>query len=72
MTGFRTLLFSALVAILGVFEAFDWGLVIPEKYVGIALIVIGAIIAYLRKITTTPIGKKVEPVATNLKAKAKK
>lgn len=58
MKGWRTLLFSALIALIGVVEAFDWVEVIPEQYHGWAITLIGVIVAYLRKITTGAIGSK--------------
>lgn len=58
MKGWRTLLFSSIIAVIGVLEAFDWAVIIPEQYEGVALAIIGAGFAYLRKITTTPLGAK--------------
>lgn len=58
MQGWRTLLFAALLAIAGVLETFDWVTVIPEGWVGPVTIGIGILVAWLRKITTTPIGEK--------------
>jgi hypothetical protein len=59
MKGFKTLLFAAILAIAGVLEQFDWLSIVPEGFGGIALAVIGVIVAWLRKVTTTPIGKSV-------------
>lgn len=56
MKGYRTLLFAVLLAIAGALEQFDWVQVIPEQWSGIALAVIGVIVAWLRKITTSPLG----------------
>ena len=58
MTGYRTLIFSALLSLAGVFQAFDWATVIPQNqtWSGIAMIVVGAATALLRSITTTPVG----------------
>ena len=58
MKGWRTLLFGAAVALVGVIEAFDWASVIPDKAEGFVLPLIGVAIMYLRKITTTPLGQK--------------
>lgn len=57
MKGWRTLIFGAAVAIIGVMEAFDWTTVIPEQYQGWALGIIGVVIIWLRKVTNTAIGK---------------
>ena len=58
MKGWRTLAFNAALALAGVVVAFDWGSVLPAQYVGIAAVVVAAINAGLRIITTTPIGEK--------------
>jgi len=57
MKGWRTLLFAGIVAIAGVLEQFDWFSVVPEGWGGLAVVVIGIVVAYLRKITTTPLGE---------------
>lgn len=57
LKGWRTLIFAAVVALVGVLEAFDWATVIPEQYHGWALALIGVVIAWLRKVTA-PVGKQ--------------
>ena len=59
MTGYRTLLFSLLVAGAGVLQSFDWITVVPQDktWSGILMVGIGAIIAGLRSLTTTPAGQ---------------
>lgn len=57
MKGWRTLLFAAIVAVLGAVETFDWATVIPQQFVGIALMAIGILVGYLRKITNTALGE---------------
>ena len=58
MTGYRTLAFSLLLSIAGVFQAFNWATIIPQNqsWSGTVMIGIGAAVALLRTITTTPIG----------------
>ncbi len=59
MTGYRTLLFSLLISVVGVLQAADWINIIPQNqtWSGIAMVAVGAIIAALRSVTTTPIGE---------------
>jgi hypothetical protein len=60
MKGWKTLLFALLVAIGGVVQAFDWATVVPQDktWSGSAMIAIGAIIAVLRVVTNTDVGRK--------------
>lgn len=56
MKGWKTLLFAIVLAIAGTLEAFDWATIVPEGFEGLALGVIGIIVGWLRKLTTTPLG----------------
>lgn len=58
--GWRTLLFALLIAAGGVVQTFDWATIIPQNqtWSGIAMLAVGAVIAALRYITTTPVGSK--------------
>ena len=56
MTGFRTFLFSAAVAVLGALESLNWTSVVNEQTAGVVLIVIGAAVAVLRSVTRTAPG----------------
>jgi hypothetical protein len=58
MQGYRTLLFSLAVAIVGVLQSFDWATVIAPDHAGIALTAIGVASAVLRFLTSTPVGEK--------------
>jgi hypothetical protein len=58
MKGYRTLLFSLAVAVVGVLQSFDWATVVPPEHAGIALTVVGVISAVLRFLTSTPVGEK--------------
>jgi hypothetical protein len=58
MKGYRTLLFSLAVAVIGVLQSFDWASVIPPEQAGIALTVVGVAGAILRFLTSTPVGAK--------------
>lgn len=57
LKGWRTLLFSLLVATLGVAEVTDWAQLIPDGPArGWQLLAIALATAWLRVITTTPVG----------------
>jgi hypothetical protein len=58
MKGYRTLLFSLAVAIVGVLQSFDWATVVAPEQAGIALTVIGVAGAVLRFLTSTAVGAK--------------
>ena len=58
MKGYRTLLFSVAVAVVGVLQSFDWASVVPPEKAGIALTVVGIAGAVLRFLTSTPVGAK--------------
>jgi hypothetical protein len=55
MTGFRTIIFNAMLAAWGVVEAADWVGVMGEQG-GYVLIVVGAVGSFLRMITKTAVG----------------
>ena len=58
MKGWRTIMFSLLVATVGVAEAANWVDLIPDGPAkGWALLGISLAIAWLRVITTTPVGQ---------------
>jgi hypothetical protein len=59
MKGWKTLGFALAVAVAGVVQSFNWATVVPQDktWSGVAMIAIGAGIAALRYVTTTPIGK---------------
>lgn len=57
MKGYKTLIWSLLLAVVGVLQAFDWTTVVPASAQGWVLIAIGAVTAALRYVTTTPVGK---------------
>ena len=57
MKGWRTLLFAGVVALAGVLEQFDWFQIVPAQWNGLVLVVVGIVVAWLRKITTTSVGE---------------
>ena len=59
LRGFRTLLVAALIACMGVLEVTNWADVIPNgPSKGYVLVGIALVMAVLRAVTTTPLGKK--------------
>ena len=59
LKGWRTLMFSLLLATLGVLEATDWAQMVPDgPNKGYWLLGIALVTAWLRAITTTPIGQR--------------
>lgn len=58
MKGYKTVLFSLLVGILGLLEALDWVAIIPDKIEPWVLPAVSGVFLYLRSITTTAIGKQ--------------
>lgn len=58
MKGYRTLLFSLAVAVVGVLQTFDWATVIDPEYAGVAFTVVGVAGAVLRFLTDTPVGAR--------------
>ena len=58
MKGFRTLLFSGAISLIGVLEAFNFTEMFgTEWYSGVLVMLIGIGVAYLRNLTDTAIGK---------------
>lgn len=58
MKGYRTLLFSLAVAIVGALESFDWTDLVPPDQAGLALTAVGVAAAVLRFLTSTPVGAR--------------
>lgn len=57
MKGYKTILVAIAIAIFGVLEQSGFIGLVPAGFEGAALSVVAVIMAYLRTITTTPIGK---------------
>ena len=59
LQGWKTLAVAAAVAFAGVLQTFDWATVVPQdkSWTGIAMLVLGGVMAGLRYVTTTPVGK---------------
>ena len=57
LSGYKTFILAAVVAVLGALQTLNWASVVPAQDVGPVMIGIGAAIAILRSITSTPAGK---------------
>jgi hypothetical protein len=57
-SGWKTLIFSAAVALVGVLEATDWINLLDAQTAGYVVTAIGIVSAALRFLTSTPVGKK--------------
>ena len=59
LKGWRTVLFALLLATIGVLEATDWASIVPDGPAkGWILLAIALATAWLRAITSTPIGRR--------------
>jgi hypothetical protein len=56
--GWRTVALSALVAIVGVLQTADWATIVSPRQVGPVMLAIGILVAVLRTLTDTPLGRK--------------
>ena len=59
LSGYKTVLFGALLAVAGFLQGVNWVEVIPDNpaTVGWVTTAIGAVVVVLRMLTNTPIGK---------------
>lgn len=58
LTGWRTIIFNAALAVVGVLQTANWVDVLPSQYVAPLVAVIGMVGIWLRSITKTPVGVK--------------
>ena len=56
--GWKTLLASLAIAIMGVLQATDWTTIVPPDGVGPVMVGIGVLMAVLRAVTDGPMGRK--------------
>jgi hypothetical protein len=56
--GWRTLVVSLVLAIVGVLQTADWATIVGPSAVGPVMLGIGAVVAVLRALTDTPVGTK--------------
>lgn len=56
--GWKTMAVSAAIAITGVLQSTDWATIVEPGQVGPTLLFIGIVVAVLRAVTNTPLGRK--------------
>jgi hypothetical protein len=56
--GWRTLIVSVILAVIGVLQTADWATIVGPAAVGPVMLGIGAVVALLRALTDTPVGTK--------------
>lgn len=57
MKGWKTLGTSAVLMLMGLLEQVNVADIVPDRYDGIALAAVGLLMAVLRLVTSTPVGK---------------
>ncbi len=55
--GWRTVALSVVLAVAGVLQAADWATIVAPRQVGPVMLAIAILVAVLRAVTDTPIGK---------------
>jgi hypothetical protein len=58
LKGWRTLLLSVAMAVIGALQTADWATIIAPAAVGPLMLWLSAAVAVLRVLTTTPVGKR--------------
>jgi len=58
LKGWKTVGVSVAIAVAGVLQSTDWATIVGPKQVGPTLLFIGVLVAALRAVTNTPLGKK--------------
>lgn len=56
LKGYRTLILSVFLTLIGILEALDWVTILPPEYKSISLILIPVVFGLLRLVTSTAIG----------------
>ena len=58
LKGWRTMLVSVVLAVVGVLQTADWATIVAPRQVGPVMLAIGILVAVLRTLTDTPVGKR--------------
>jgi hypothetical protein len=58
--GWRTVMLSVLLAVVGVLQTADWATIVPPRAVGPVMLAVAIAVAVLRVLTDTPLGTKPE------------
>jgi hypothetical protein len=56
--GWRTVALSTLLAIVGVLQTADWATIVAPRQVGPVMLAVGVLVAVLRSLTDSPLGRK--------------
>jgi phage-related minor tail protein len=56
--GWKTVVVSAVLAIVGVLQTADWATIVRPQLVGPTILGVAALVAVLRTLTDTPIGRR--------------
>jgi hypothetical protein len=58
LKGWRTMLLSVALAVVGVLQTADWATVVGPEQVGPTMLTIAVVVAVLRALTDTPLGHR--------------
>lgn len=58
LKGWRTVAVSMVIAVVGVLQTADWATIVAPSRVGPVMLAIGIVVALLRALTDTPVGRK--------------
>jgi hypothetical protein len=58
LKGWRTMAVSLALAVVGVLQTADWARIVPPSQVGPTILTIAIIVAVLRTLTDTPVGRQ--------------
>ena len=56
--GWRTVLLSMALAVVGVLQTADWATIVGPEQVGPTMLAVAIVVAVLRAMTDTPVGRK--------------
>jgi hypothetical protein len=56
--GWKTMIVSAVLALVGVLQSADWATIVSPQHVGPAILGVAILVAVLRVVTDTPVGRK--------------
>lgn len=56
--GWRTVLLSMALAVVGVLQTADWATIVGPEQVGPTMLAVAIVVAVLRAVTDTPVGRK--------------
>ena len=73
LQGWKTLIYGVAIAVAGVLQTFNWATVVPQDktWSGVAMVIIGGLIVFLRYVTTTPIATTPAQVVSNVRLTGK-